>query len=151
MLAWAGMDNTILLWDLASRAPIGEALRHGDQVLTVAFSPDGAMLASGANDGTIVLWDVASHAAFGDPLRGYSGRVRTVAFSPEASILASGGFNGEIVLWNMDPSEWSTAACRIANRNLSVEEWKKDFGDQPYRETCTDQPEPPPAGQGVRP
>ena len=140
-LAWAGLDNTIILWDVASRTS-GEPLRHGDLVLSVAFSPDGATLVSGADDGTIVVWDVASRAAFGDPLRGHDGRVRTVDFSPDQSILASGGFDGAIVMWSMDPADWSRAACRIANRNLTRAEWEQYLGDEPYHATCPTLPVP---------
>lgn len=43
-------------------------LRHQNEVMSVAFSPNGKTLASASGDGTVFRWDVASHKAFGEPL-----------------------------------------------------------------------------------
>ena len=65
-LVSAGDDNTLRLWDPATRRAIGEPLRgHTSPVFSVAFSPDGKTLASTGDDGTVRLWDVAAHRAFG--------------------------------------------------------------------------------------
>jgi WD40 repeat protein len=48
LLATAGNDGSMVLWDLARRGPIGRRLRPGgDLVPAVAVSPDGRMVASG--------------------------------------------------------------------------------------------------------
>ena len=57
-LASGSSDDTIILWDVASRQPIGQPFSHRDAVNSVAFSPDGKTLASGGDDDTIILWDV---------------------------------------------------------------------------------------------
>ena len=70
---------------------------HGDlftfrgrtrEVTSVAFSPDGKLLASGSNDTTIKLWSVATHQELAT-LKGHSSRISSVAFSPDGKTLAS--------------------------------------------------------------
>ncbi|MGH8572510.1 MAG: WD40 repeat domain-containing protein, partial [Gammaproteobacteria bacterium] len=59
-LASASSDNTVILWDVASRKPLDEPLQgHQDSVYNVAFSPDGKTLASTSADKTVILWGVA--------------------------------------------------------------------------------------------
>ena len=73
---------------------------HTDRVTSVAFSPDGRILASAAWDSTVKLWDVSTKqiiATFKHPAR--HGWVDAVAFSPNGEILASGSEN--VNLWNV--------------------------------------------------
>src|SRR6266508_2113867 len=74
---------------------------HTDQVRSVAFSPDGKILASGSDDKTIILWDIATHRPIGLPLSGHLSRVRSVGFSREGKTLASGSEDKTIILWDV--------------------------------------------------
>ncbi|MDY6940861.1 MAG: NB-ARC domain-containing protein [Cyanobacteriota bacterium] len=69
-------------------------------VFTVAFSPDGSLLATGEARGEVRVWEVAT----GKPLLalpGHTGWVRSVAFSPDGKILASGSEDRTIRFWDI--------------------------------------------------
>ncbi|MFZ2349580.1 MAG: PKD domain-containing protein [Candidatus Bipolaricaulis anaerobius] len=72
---------------------------HTSDVYSVAFSPDGSLLASGSDDNTIKLWEVATGRLV-RTLTGHTWDVYSVAFSPDGSLLASASYQ-EIKLWDV--------------------------------------------------
>jgi WD40 repeat protein len=73
---------------------------HTGAVRSVAFSPDGRLLASGSWDDTIKLWDVATGSLVRS-LSGHTDWVMSVAFSPDGRLLASGSWDDTIKLWDV--------------------------------------------------
>jgi len=71
-----------------------------DSVLSVAFSPNGRLLASGSSDSTINLWDVTSGRSVRQ-LIGHKGQVFGVAFSPNGRMLATASGDRTVKLWDV--------------------------------------------------
>ncbi|HVQ38517.1 MAG TPA: caspase family protein [Pyrinomonadaceae bacterium] len=73
---------------------------HSGQVLTLAFTRDGRLLASGSVDQTIVLWNPATGNQL-RALKGHTGTVGSIAFSPDDKQLASGSADNSIKIWEV--------------------------------------------------
>ncbi len=114
LLASASFDRTIRLWDLSSlhtqtqkkieNCPCYSLSDHAWAVLTVAFSPDGKILATGSDDNTIKLWDVNTGQVI-HTLLGHSWSVLAVAFSADGETLISGSRDNTLKLWRVCTGE----------------------------------------------
>ena len=112
-LAVAFRDHVVRTWSLVIRAggpagPAGPAgtsaeMRHildghAGPVVTLAYSGDGTVLASGSDDGTIRLWNTRSDD--GLTLTGHTRPVRAVRFSADGRLLATASADQSVRLWN---------------------------------------------------
>jgi WD40 repeat protein len=73
---------------------------HIQIVKSLAFSPDGKILASASLDKTIKLWDTST----GNEIRtlsGHTGGVTGVAFSPDGLTVASASWDTTVILWDV--------------------------------------------------
>jgi WD40 repeat protein len=136
LLASGARDGSVRLLDMQNSQPVPLGIHKGP-VTSIAFSPDGRLLASGSLDKTILLWDVATRRQLSAPLDIHGDTVNSVVFSnPDGRWLASSADNGTIFLWDMRMSTWFSRACDIAGRNLTQDEWKQFFTEEPYRISC---------------
>jgi WD40 repeat protein len=112
LLATAGYDNEVRLWDIRDRSrptPLGRPLTgHTSWVSTAIFSPNSKVLATAGDDATIRMWDVSDPAdpkPLGKPLAPGNGTIYSVAFSPDGSLLATADDDHTARLWDVrDPA-----------------------------------------------
>ncbi len=105
----------------AERNPAIVLQAHADSITDIAYSPDGAQLATASLDGTIRIWN----ARDGSPSRvieGHSAGVRSIDFSPDGTRLASGSDDRTAKLWNVaDGSLERTLFPLLESRVVEVE------------------------------
>ncbi len=85
-----------------SKSVFAESL---ESIVSVTFSPDGTLLATGDTSGDIYLWGVADGKKLSS-FKGHTGNIQSVAFSPDGKILASASYDHTVRLW-----EVSTGQC----------------------------------------
>ncbi|RKS08245.1 WD domain G-beta repeat uncharacterized protein [Nocardiopsis sp. Huas11] len=100
----AGTDAPPVPFDAASA--LG-TFTHGADVESVAFSPDGTLIAAGGVDGTARVWDVAGGEEVAT-LEGHTDWIRSMDFNADGTALATGSDDRTARVWDLDSGE-STA------------------------------------------
>jgi WD40 repeat protein len=101
----------IILWDVASMHKVRTLTGHIDRIASLAFSPDGRLLATGSCgtkdppgffypaciQGEIIVWDVSTgHQR--DVFPGHTAGVSSLVFSPDGKLLVSVGNDNSVIL-----------------------------------------------------
>ena len=107
-----------------NRTTSSHFLGHTDCVTSVAWSPDGKTLASGAEDNTIRYWDVHTGHLL-QTLKGHSDWVWSVAWSQDGKMLASGGSDRTIRLWEVQTGR-SLGTLEGHSGNVFSVAWSSD-------------------------
>ncbi|CAE6406673.1 unnamed protein product [Rhizoctonia solani] len=107
-LASGSRDGTVRIWSTDTYEQKGGPLRpvekRREMVLSVAFSPDSAMIAAGYGS-MIHLWDPLRGQLICQPLEGHTDIIRSLAFSPGGKRLVSGSSDCAICVWDITSAQ----------------------------------------------
>ncbi|MEI7686962.1 MAG: protein kinase [Planctomycetota bacterium] len=121
VLASAGQDQTVRLWDATSGHLRDTFIGHTDSVTELAFAPDGSWLASAGKDGRISIWPILPSPR----LRTWKGpHAGGVAINRDGTLGASAGWgDGRVTIWDLSTGtsklEWKAHGERALRVSFS--------------------------------
>jgi WD40 repeat protein len=141
----SSIGGELTQYDLDSLDPIRTFGGSRGFITLVLGTADGTLIATSGGDHRVILYDVASGVRIGTPITIADEESNRIALSLDGRWLSVGGEAASgsqpSKIWDLDPEHWATAACRVAGRNLTREEWASNIGAlAPYRATCPDLP-----------
>jgi WD40 repeat protein len=119
LLATAGWDNRVCIWDLETGERAGPPLPHPDWPYTAVFSPDGGQLLTSCRDGMARLWDWRA-GRLACPAMEHEHEVHDAAFSPDGRFVFTVGDDWVFRTWDRRTGQPACAALSLAGPGLCL-------------------------------
>jgi WD40 repeat protein len=100
LVATAGADGTVRLWDVQTGAQTGELVGDASLVNSVQFSPDDRVILTAGDDGTVRLFDVAARREI-SALKDVDAPVFSARFSPNGQLVVAAGSDPLARIWDI--------------------------------------------------
>ncbi len=101
MLASAGADGIVELWDVDKNKVTSIETSHEGRIYSIAFSHNDKLFASAGADGTVKLWNVEDGKELGTLEGSERDIFYSIVFDNESRTLAAASSNGTIKLWDL--------------------------------------------------
>jgi WD40 repeat protein len=95
-----GDRGGLQFWDVSSRQPTGSLPGDASDIVQVALSDRGTLLATGHTNGRVSLWNAHTRRLLHRFESQFGSSVLSLAFSPAEALLAASDRAGHIVLYN---------------------------------------------------
>ena len=129
--------GVIRIWDLKLDKPDHEFTGQKGRISSLAYSPDGKLLASASLDRTIQMWVTDQLDELPIKMTDNDAYVWDIAFSPGSDYLIAACGDGDLRLWPTNPELMAEKMCSEIKRNMTEEEWKTYVGnDIGFQNTC---------------
>ena len=99
-IAMGGPGRRVRIYDTRTSQVLANIKKHTDWVTSLAFSPDGVLLATGDRNGGIYVWEAATGNEFLN-LRGHEKMIGSLAWRADSNLLAAGCEDGNMTWWEM--------------------------------------------------
>lgn len=103
----------------------------------LVVNQEAGLVAAADRGGQVHLWDLESLRPIAT-LKTGDHHLPAMAFDAQGRQLIVADGEGQVSSWGMGVSRWRAAACAIANRWLSEQEWDDFVPGQPYAPACRD-------------
>jgi WD40 repeat protein/class 3 adenylate cyclase len=129
-------DGKIYQWDTSRSVQVGNPVRvAASNVVQIAYSADGKLLAASLRDGTTRLVDVAPDQMLGNSFPVQSGVFTAPLFTAKGDLLIN--YVGSATDWPTSLDAWERYACQVAGRDLTPTEWENVLPNRPYQHVCS--------------
>jgi len=135
-------DGVTSLLDPTTMGELGTLPGSGRALLGLSMDAQQKRLLAVGLDLSMRLYDLQSRTQLGGDISLDGTDVPPAAIRPDGLQAAVATPSG-IVVWDLDPQHWMSAACEVAGRNLTRDEWDLYIGDlAEYHQTCPQFPLP---------
>jgi WD40 repeat protein len=136
MIATGGAGGGLVSLWTPSGGKILPPITSANTVYAAGFYDSGRRLAVGrAQD--VQLWDVASRRLIGAlPVGGKPNGIVGATVTPDGRTLVTTSSVGILRMWPLARAQWVRDACLMANRELTLHEWRAYLAGLPYESVC---------------
>jgi len=119
LLASAGLDRCVKIWEVASGRELRSLGDHPGGATTISWGADGRTLAVGCGDGRIKIWDADSSKELRS-IQAHRSEPWLAALSPDGKTVTSGSSDGSLIVWD---AATGASLCSIPGGRVRAVSW----------------------------